>query len=77
MFESTEFSFRTIIERVQMMAFLNKGLEIRVKDERPGHQAEEQARAGRRDGGEHRGERERYAEPALQPGQQESGDTSQ
>jgi DNA gyrase subunit B len=36
-FETVEFSARTIIERLQMMAFLNKGLEIRFKDERPGH----------------------------------------
>jgi DNA gyrase subunit B len=34
-FETTEFSARTILERLQMMAFLNKGLEIRFKDERP------------------------------------------
>jgi DNA gyrase subunit B len=39
-FETVEFSSRTIIERLQMMAFLNKGLEIRFKDERPGHDAE-------------------------------------
>ena len=37
MFESTEFSGRTILERIQMMAFLNKGLEIRFHDQRPGH----------------------------------------
>jgi DNA gyrase subunit B len=36
-FETVEFSGRTITERLQMMAFLNKGLEIRFKDERPGH----------------------------------------
>jgi DNA gyrase subunit B len=36
-FETLEFSARTITERLQMMAFLNKGLEIRFKDERPGH----------------------------------------
>ncbi len=41
MFDSVEFSTRTILERVQMMAFLNKGLEIRVKDERPGHELSE------------------------------------
>jgi DNA gyrase subunit B len=35
-FETVEFSARTITERLQMMAFLNKGLEIRFKDERPG-----------------------------------------
>jgi DNA gyrase subunit B len=39
-FETTEFSARTIIERLQMMAFLNKGLEIRFRDERPGHDSE-------------------------------------
>jgi DNA gyrase subunit B len=39
-FETTEFSARTIIERLQMMAFLNRGLEIRFKDERPGHDNE-------------------------------------
>ena len=39
-FETTEFSARTILERLQMMAFLNKGLEIRFKDERPEHTAE-------------------------------------
>ena len=35
-FETVEFSARTILDRLQMMAFLNKGLEIRFKDERPG-----------------------------------------
>jgi DNA gyrase subunit B len=35
-FETVEFSARTIVERLQMMAFLNKNLEIRFKDERPG-----------------------------------------
>ena len=39
-FETVEFSARTIIERLQMMAFLNRGLEIRFKDERPGHDPE-------------------------------------
>src|SRR5215207_9708674 len=39
-FETTEFSARTIIERLQMMAFLNKGLEIRFRDERPDHDSE-------------------------------------
>jgi len=39
-FETVEFSARTILERLQMMAFLNKGLEIRFKDERPEHAAE-------------------------------------
>jgi DNA gyrase subunit B len=39
-FESVEFSARTILERLQMMAFLNKGLEIRFRDEREGHEHE-------------------------------------
>ena len=34
-FETTEFVSRTILERIQMMAFLNKGLEIRFQDQRP------------------------------------------
>ncbi len=38
-FETTEFSARTILERLQMMAFLNKGLEIVFSDERPEHAA--------------------------------------
>jgi DNA gyrase subunit B len=38
--EGTEFRANTILERLQMMAFLNKGLEIRFKDERPGHNNE-------------------------------------
>jgi DNA gyrase subunit B len=40
MFESTEFHARTICDRIQMMAFLNKGLEIRFHDQRPGHDNE-------------------------------------
>jgi DNA gyrase subunit B len=40
LFESTEFVARTMLERFQMMAFLNKGLEIRFKDERPEHDGE-------------------------------------
>lgn len=40
-FETVEFSARTITERLQMMAFLNKGLEIRFKDERPNHDAQQ------------------------------------
>ena len=38
--EGTEFRSQTILERLQMMAFLNKALEIRFKDDRPGHDAE-------------------------------------
>jgi DNA gyrase subunit B len=36
-FEEVEFRAQTVVERLQMMAFLNKGLEINFKDERPGH----------------------------------------
>ncbi|WP_371748984.1 type IIA DNA topoisomerase subunit B [Aquihabitans sp. G128] len=39
-FETTEFAARTMLERFQMMAFLNKALEIRFKDEREGHDHE-------------------------------------
>ena len=38
--EEVEFRAQTIIERLQMMAFLNRGLEIRFRDERPGHDHE-------------------------------------
>jgi DNA gyrase subunit B len=36
-FEDVEFRAQTVVERLQMIAFLNKGLEIRFRDERPGH----------------------------------------
>ena len=39
-FEITEFVGRTMLERFQMMAFLNKALEIRFVDEREGHDPE-------------------------------------
>ncbi len=35
--EGIEFRATTVLERLQTYAFLNKGLEIRFKDERPGH----------------------------------------
>jgi DNA gyrase subunit B len=35
-FEEVEFRAQTIVERLQVMAFLNKGLEIRFADERAG-----------------------------------------
>ncbi len=41
-FEEVEFRAQTITERLQVMAFLNKNLEIRFKDERPGHDPEPQ-----------------------------------
>ena len=40
LFETTELSARTMLERFQMMAFLNKGLEIRFTDQRPDHEGE-------------------------------------
>ncbi len=36
-FDETEFAQRTIMERLQQYAFLNRGLEIRFADERPEH----------------------------------------
>jgi DNA gyrase subunit B len=36
--EGTEFHVRTVLERLQTMAFLNKGLEIHFVDERPGRE---------------------------------------
>ena len=39
--EGTEFHARTVTDRLQTMAFLNKGLEIRFVDERPGKQFEQ------------------------------------
>ncbi len=39
-FESVEFVARTMLERFQMMAFLNKALEIRFVDEREDHDHE-------------------------------------
>ncbi len=38
--EGTEFVARTVLERLQTMAFLNKGLEIHFKDEREGREQE-------------------------------------
>ncbi len=37
-FDDVEFHARTVLERLQTMAFLNKGLEIRFHDQRPGHE---------------------------------------
>ncbi len=36
-FDETEFRAQTVLERLQVMAFLNRGLEIRFVDERAGH----------------------------------------
>jgi DNA gyrase subunit B len=41
-FETTEFDFETLRSRFQQMAFLNKGLEISLVDERPGHGSEDE-----------------------------------
>jgi len=40
-FEDIEFRAQTILERLQVYAFLNAGLEIRFKDERPGSDGSE------------------------------------
>lgn len=37
-FEVTDFRAQTLLERFQMMAFLNRGLEIEFRDLRPGHE---------------------------------------
>jgi DNA gyrase subunit B len=39
--EGVEFRAQTILERLQIMAFLNKGLEIRFRDERAGSEQEQ------------------------------------
>ena len=41
MFEEIEFRYATIAERLQVMAFLNRGLTIALHDERPGHKQSE------------------------------------
>ncbi len=40
-FDEVDFRAQTVLERLQIMAFLNRALEIRFKDERPGHEASE------------------------------------
>lgn len=40
-FEDVDFRAQTILERLQIMAFLNKGLEIRFEDQRKGREARE------------------------------------
>src|SRR3954469_18607641 len=39
-FEEVEFRSQSVVEHLQMYAFLNAGLEIRFQDERPGHEQE-------------------------------------
>ncbi|HLG68167.1 MAG TPA: DNA topoisomerase (ATP-hydrolyzing) subunit B [Acidimicrobiales bacterium] len=43
-FEEVEFRAQTVVERLQVMAFLNRGLDIRFVDERPGHEQRVQFR---------------------------------
>jgi DNA gyrase subunit B len=40
-FEDVEFRAQTVLERLQIMAFLNRGLEIRFEDQRKGREAKE------------------------------------
>ncbi len=40
-FDEVDFRAQTVLERLQIMAFLNKNLEIRFVDERPGREAKE------------------------------------
>jgi len=40
-FEDIEFRAQTVLERLQIMAFLNKGLEIRFEDQRAGREVKE------------------------------------
>ncbi len=40
-FEEVEFRWATVAERLQVMAFLNRGLVIALHDERPGHKRSE------------------------------------
>ena len=41
MFDEVDFRAQTVLERLQIYAFLNRALEIRFKDERPGREHEE------------------------------------
>lgn len=43
-FEETEFRAQTVTERLQVMAFLNRGLEIRFSDQRAGSEKQESFR---------------------------------
>ncbi len=40
-FEETEYRWATVAERLQVMAFLNRGLAIGLADERPGHKQQQ------------------------------------
>jgi DNA gyrase subunit B len=44
-FETVDFDFETLRLRFQQMAFLNKGLTLRLTDERPGHEPTDEAEA--------------------------------
>jgi DNA gyrase subunit B len=45
-FETTEFDYETLRTRFQQMTFLNKGLRIDLRDERPAHAYEEETEPG-------------------------------
>ena len=45
-FETVEFDYDTLRTRFQQMAFLNKGLRIELRDERPAHAYEEEVEPG-------------------------------
>ena len=47
-FEEIDFRAQTVVERLQIMAFLNKGLEINFTDKRPGRQAAPNVQVQRR-----------------------------
>ncbi len=49
--EDVSFRYQTVAERLEMMAFLNRGLEIRVRDLRPGPHGHSAWRSFRYEGG--------------------------
>ena len=49
--EDVSFRYQTVAERLEMMAFLNRGLEIRVRDLRPGPHGHEEWTSFRYEGG--------------------------
>ena len=49
--EDVSFRYQTVVERLEMMAFLNRGLEIRVRDLRPGAHAHSDWKSFRYSGG--------------------------
>ncbi len=49
--EDVSFRYQTVVERLEMVAFLNRGLEIRARDLRPGPHGHAEWRSFRYDGG--------------------------